>query len=208
MRAIENALENARQINELDLAPAQKLREFIRKHCTTEADEIALQGERRLEAGMLDEAESLFKRVLEEQDQHPTATLGLAEIAFQRDDLDETERLLSRVIPADGVGDKVDRLRSILSFRRQATDFGPLEAARKSYREEPDDPERGYRLAVCLVDAGEYEEALDLLLQIVKKDRSFRDDGARRAIVEVFQVIGVRSALAEEYRKKLSALLF
>lgn len=188
--------------------PEPELREFIQKYCTTETDEIALQGERRLEAGMVDEAERLFKRVLAEQDQHPSATLGLAEVAFRREDLDEAERLLSRVIPADGVGEKVDRLRSILSFRRQALEFGPLEVARKNYEEEPDDLERGYRLAICLVDAAEYEKALDLLLRIVETDRRFRDDGARQAIVEVFQIVGVRSPLADEYRSKLSALLF
>jgi putative thioredoxin len=188
--------------------PEPELRTFIQKHCTTETDEIILQGERRLEAGMIGEAEKLFKRALVEQDQNPMATVGLAEVAFRKGDLDEAERLLSRVIPTNGIGEKVDRLRSILSFRRQALGFGPLKAVRKSYKNEPDDVERRYQLAICLIDAGEYSEALEHLLEIVKKDRKFRDDGARKAMVEVFQIIGVRAPLADEYRNKLSTLLF
>ncbi len=188
--------------------PEPELRQFIQKYCSTETDEIASQGERRLESGMVDEAEKLFHRALSEQNDHPVATLGLAEVAFRRGDLDEAERFLSRVIPEDGVGEKVDRLRSILHFRREASHFGSVDAARQRLAEDPENLEWSYQLAVCLIDSGEYEEALDLLLQIVKKDRRFRDEGGRKAMVQVFQIIGVRSPLADQYRNRLSSVLY
>ena len=134
--------------------------------------------------------------------------LGLAEVAFRKDDFEEAERLLSRVLPVDGAGEKLDRLRARIRFRREALELGPLEEARRKQAEEPDDLERTYALAVCLVDSGAYEEALELFLQIVKRDRKFRDDGARKAMVDVFPIVGIRSPLAEKIRGRLSALLF
>ena len=188
--------------------PEPELRQFVQKYCTTESDEIAVQGERRLEAGMIDEAEKLFQRALEEQEDLPSALLGLAEVAFRRGDFEESERLLSRVTPVDGVGEKIDRLRARVKLRRRATEFGPLDAVRARSEEKPDDLEQNYRLAVCLADSGEYEEALERLLMIVGRDRKFRDDGARKAMVDVFQIVGVRSPLADDFRRRLSMLLF
>ncbi|MFZ0427595.1 MAG: thioredoxin [Acidobacteriota bacterium] len=188
--------------------PEPELRQFIQQYCTTETDELARQGEQRLEAGKIAEAEQLFQRALGDQPEHPAAMLGLAEVAFRKDDFEEAERLLSRVLPVDGAGEKLDRLRARIRFRREALELGPLEEARRKQAEEPDDLERTYALAVCLVDSGAYEEALELFLQIVKRDRKFRDDGARKAMVDVFPIVGIRSPLAEKIRSRLSALLF
>jgi putative thioredoxin len=66
-----------------------------------------------------------------------------------------------------------------------------------------DDLETRYRLAVRLTAAGEREQALELLLELVRTDRSFPDDIGRLTMVRIFKLLGKGSELASRYRRRM-----
>ncbi|MEX0842452.1 MAG: tetratricopeptide repeat protein, partial [Xanthobacteraceae bacterium] len=65
-----------------------------------------------------------------------------------------------------------------------------------------------FDLAVALNAKGKRQEAADHLLQIVKRDRKWNDDGARKQLVQFFEAWGPADPASVEGRKRLSSILF
>lgn len=68
--------------------------------------------------------------------------------------------------------------------------------------------DRQFTRACCLTVAQQYEEALTLFLEIVERDRKYRDDAARKATLVIFELLGNDHPLTSEYRKKLMLVLY
>ncbi|HBY93962.1 MAG TPA: hypothetical protein DEP84_08365 [Chloroflexi bacterium] len=113
---------------------------------------------------------------------------------------------MERVPAATPEGAEAARLRAEISLRREVD--GVDEAALTTHlAKAPEDLEARFKLASLLATQGRYAEALDHYLEIVRRDRSFRDDGARQAMLHVFELLGDQP-LVREYRNKLASVLF
>src|SRR5437870_2574387 len=84
----------------------------------------------------------------------------------------------------------------------------PEAALRQRLAAEPESAEVRYQLGCVLAAAGRYPEALELLLSAAERDKKLAGDKVREVMVKVFQLVGVRSELAEQYRDKLRMVLY
>jgi putative thioredoxin len=187
--------------------PEAALREFIDRICPSELDYLAQKGA-NLEKERPDEAEKVYREVLSKQRDHLAAAVGLSRLLIARNEDTEAGGLLERVAPGGDLSDEVERLSAILSLREFGRAYGDESSARRRLETDPGNASLLLGLGYAVAAAGRYEEALQLMLAAAEKDRKLATAAVKEAMVKIFHIIGVRSPLADEYRDKLSRLLY
>lgn len=158
--------------------------------------------------GRLDEAEAAYAEVLQAEERHHGALAGLAKIAVARGSLDEAEEFLA-AIPEEKENDaEVASARSALALAHEAANVGDLAPLLAAVEADPADHAARFDLAVALHAAGRNGEAIDHLLEIVKRERKWNDEAARKQLVKLFDVLGFEDPLAMDGRRRLSSILF
>jgi putative thioredoxin len=189
------------------LLPEPQLAEFFDRICPTEADRQAKQA-RELETSNPGQAEKLYRQVLKTNAHHEPAVLGLARVLLAAKKEGEAAELLDRVSIGAQDHAEVERLTALLWLRNHAHTLGDEKTLRERAQIDPDNAQLLYELGTVLAGEGKYPEALALLLKAGEKDRKLASSKVRETMVKIFQIIGVRSDLADEYRDKLSAMLY
>jgi putative thioredoxin len=192
----------------LGAQPEPMIRNFIGQLLPSEVDSLAQEGQRLEEAGKAQGAESLYRAALAKEANHAQALLGLARLLIQRGEEADALALLGRVSLNTPESAVAQQLTAQLRLKQNGASAGDEQIYREKLAANPNDVEARFDLSQVLAASGRYEEALTELLEVVKKDRKFRDDGARKAILEIFDVVGPRSELAEHYRSELAKVLF
>ena len=99
-------------------------------------------------------------------------------------------------------------MRAELLFGRAVADAPSAEQLRQRLAEDPADSEARYQLAARQVVRQDYEGALENLYTLLRRDRNYRDDAARKAMVQVFDLLGGGGELVSRYRAKMMSALF
>jgi putative thioredoxin len=185
--------------------PEAAVRDFLAQLLPSEADRAAEEGTAHLAAGKTADAEAAFRRALDLDPRNERAILGQATVLAQRQADDEALALLEGVGPGPH-RPEADRLAATLRIRTSGA--GDQAALQARVEANPKDLEARFALARALAAAGRYDEALGHYLAIVKQDRAFGDDAARKAMLDVFDLLGPGNELTERYRSELARVLF
>jgi putative thioredoxin len=203
------AVRNGALVGEfLGAQPEPAVRNFLQQLLPSETDALAQEAQRLEQAGKAQGAESLYRAALSKEANHPLALLGLARILAQRGEEADALTLLGRVPLNAPESALAQQLIAQLRLKQSGAKAEDEQLYRERLAADPKDHDARFELSQILAASGRYEEALTELLEIVKKDRKFRDDGARKAMLEIFEVVGSRSELAEHYRSELAKVLF
>ena len=182
--------------------PEAEVRAFLDRLVPSPVDAVRGRAYEARQAGDLAGALGLLAEASKLEPTHVGVRLDAAEILLDLGEADEARRLVDGV--ADDADPRVARLRARLQFEGEA---GGDEASLRQ-RVAPDADDLGARLALARLSiAGHrYEEGMDQLLEIVRRDRGFEDDIGRKTLLSVFELLG-GGELVSRYRRMLASAL-
>jgi putative thioredoxin len=171
-------------------------------------EEALAEADAALSAGDVANAAAIFAAILEQDPEHVAALAGLIRTLVAAGDLDGA-RAVSAQVPT--LGDKdagVITARAALDLAEQASAVGDDADLRHRVEADPDDHQARFDLALALNAKGHRDEAADALLAIIKRDRTWNDDGARKQLLQFFDAWSLMDPATLSARRKLSTLLF
>jgi putative thioredoxin len=191
--------------------PEDRIKAFIARLLGDDGAEAEAGLERAdeaLAAGDANTAAQLFGEALQKDGENADAAAGLAKCYIKTGDLARAEQTLALVPPAKADSAAVASARASLELARKAAEAGDADTIRAKLAANPNDTQTRFDLAVALNAQGDRKAALDELLTIIRKDRAFNDDAARKQLLQLFDAWGASDPVTIEGRQKLSSLLF
>ena len=191
--------------------PERRIKAFIARLIGDERADAAADmesAETALDAGDVNTAAQGFAEALQKDAENARAAAGLAKCYIKTGDLVRAEQTLALVPPAKADSAPVASARASLELARKAANAGDAETLRAKLTANPSDTQSRFDLALALNAKGDRQGAVDELLTIIRKDRTFNDDAARKQLLELFDAWGTSDPATRSGRQRLSSLLF
>jgi putative thioredoxin len=153
-------------------------------------------------------AAEIYAELLAEEPGNVAAIAGLARCYFETGAIDKAKQTLAMVPEAKRNDPAVAAVRSAIELAEQAAALGPVAELEKKVAANPLDHQARFDLALALNSKGQRAEALDHLIEIVRRDRKWNEDGARKQLVQLFEAWGPTDETTIAGRKRLSSILF
>jgi len=173
-----------------------------------EAKDLLEAADAALAAGDATAAADLYAQILAEDNSNVPALAGLTRCYVQTGALDQARQTLAMVPAGKQNEAAVAAARAALELAEQAKNVGPIGDLEQKVAANPLDHQARFDLAVALNGKGRRQDALEHLLAIVKRDRKWNDDAARKQLVQFFDAWGPTDEATIDGRKRLSSILF
>jgi putative thioredoxin len=173
-----------------------------------EAMDLLKAADTALAEGDATGAAEIYAQLLAEDNTNVPALAGLTRCYVETGALEQARQTLAMVPEAKQNDAAVAAARAALEIAEQAKTLGPLTELEQKVAANPLDHQARFDLALALSGKGRRADALEQLIAIVKRDRKWNDDGARKQLVQFFDVWGPTDEATIEGRKRLSSILF
>ena len=191
--------------------PESQVTGFIERLVGPVADvaaDLMKQAEAALESGDREAALDLYSAILAEEGDNLAAIGAIAKIHVDMGEV-ETAKEYLEAVPDDKQSDPaIAAVRAAIDLLEQASSVGDLGVLEAAVNADPANHQARFDLAVALAAKGERESATDHLIEIVKRNREWNDDGARKQLLQFFEAWGPMDEMTKSGRRKLSAAIF
>lgn len=165
------------------------------------------QAQALLQAGNYTEALPLLRRAYEASGELPALGSQLGLVYAQLNRLEEAESILATIKMADQDA-TYEQAMAALELKRKAAKTPELAKLEAAWEQNPDDLQAAYALALQLNEEHQHRAALELLMEILTRDRNFADGAVRKSLTDIIATLGKGDPLAVEFQRKLFTLLY
>lgn len=194
--------------------PESQVKEFVKRLAAmaggapSPIDELLEGAKQALEAGELPVAAQAFGEVLQAEPDRPEAHAGLARTLLALGDLEGAQAVLAQIPEELRSHEDVKAAEAAVGMASKAGAAGESEKLKAAVEANPNDHQARYDFALALIAENQTEQAIDELLTIFKRDKTWEDQKARKELLQLFEALGPADPLVAAGRRKLSALLF
>lgn len=186
--------------------PEPAVREFLDRIIPSPAEELRLKAADQRVAGDTAGALQTLAEASKLDPANEEVRLDAAEILLDLGQLDEAGHLLDSLSPVTRAESRAQQQLARLTFSRAAKSGHDEQSLRARIVAAPDDMATRLELANLLIASGRHAEGMDELLEMIRMDRSWNEEAARKSMLSVFNLLG-GSPLVAEYRRKLASAL-
>jgi putative thioredoxin len=193
----------------IGVLPEGQLREFIDGLIPDVAETERRAAQEALADGRRDDAYDALQAALAYDPGNDDVRMDLIEMLLADNRADDAYKETELLSPktTQGIDQRFNAIKTRLDALDAAADLPPTDALEAQVAAHPEDLEARFDLANALIARRKYAEALAQLLDIVKRDRTFRDDIGRKTMLSVFDLAAHQPQLVSEWRRKLSMTL-
>ena len=187
--------------------PESEIRAMLDKHIVSESDKFVQAAMMAHQQGQTQQAIELLNQALAKDPENAELKVTIAQMVHSQGDVESAVALLDSL---DDEGSKLDgaiKLRAEIKLAEQLADLLPLEEIEQRLAKDPKDLEALLQKSRHLTAHGEYEAAMECLLDIMRTDRSYEDDVGRTSLLELFDLLGGEHPSVQAYRRKLFNML-
>ncbi len=193
--------------------PENQLKQFIERLTGgggSPIDEALSEAEAMLQAGEKDDALALYQEVLDQDPANVKALAGIMRTHLALGQEQAARDLLAKLPEQAKNAAEIASVRATLELQDQAanSNVAEIQGLEAKVAADPKDMQARFDLAMARFGAGDKQQAIDDLLEMVRKDRKWNEEAARKQLVKFFEAFGPTDPMTLQGRRKLSAILF
>ena len=191
--------------------PESQLRQFFEKLTGSEGSPIeqALEKASMMVAnGDTQNAAEIYSQILAQDPINPASHAGVAKCLIEAEGIEKAQAYL-KGLDADILNkEEVKSVLAAIDLEHASTDTEETDSLRQKLDTRPDDPQLRYDLAIALYGDGCSEEAINILVELVKTHKTWNEEAARAQLLKIFEALGHSDPITIEGRRKLSVVIF
>ena len=191
--------------------PESQLRQFFEKLTGSEGSPIeqALEKASMMVAnGDTQNAAEIYSQILAQDPINAASHAGVAKCLIEAEGIEKAQAYL-KGLDADILNkEEVKSVLAAIDLEHASTDTEETDSLREKLDTRPDDPQLRYDLAIALYGDGYSEEAINILVELVKTHKTWNEEAARAQLLKIFEALGHSDPITIEGRRKLSVVIF